>query len=192
MPILHPGSLLQHLSPHQSHVHALEWLNDNMIITGCDAGLVQVHDMRTSTLAWNLDLAEFDGVCTFGQIHDGLMLIGHVNGNVSLLDVYARRLLATNKLHNGDVRSVCLWKRNHHREREKISSLHALTTSFDTTAATWSIDASMNNLNRSIFVKTSTLQGHRDKILCGAYSAKAGGVVTSGADGDLLLWKSAL
>jgi WD40 repeat protein len=172
-------------------VHAVEWITENLLISGCEKGIISVTDARMSSIGhgdnclWNLDLTSYGGIYSFSKPNNGVILSGHHNGNTAVIDIYARNIISVNKLHNEDVRSVLLWSGS------SSSQSFALTTSFDTMGNIWKV-STKQSLQHQIFTKFKVLKGHSDKILCSAYSYSTGNIITTGADGNVIFWSPSL
>ena len=138
------------------------------------------------------------GVCALNCLaDDGVGIVGHVEGGVSVLDLRERRVLANYGLHGGDVRSVAMWNESsqRHGKRSGFSGgggFFALTTSFDGKGSVWRLqgEAVRGKLvgPPAEFVKVMSLIGHTDKILCGVHSPRTEDIFTSGADGNVMFW----
>mmetsp|Transcript_5493 Transcript_5493/g.8369 ORF Transcript_5493/g.8369 Transcript_5493/m.8369 type:complete len:879 (-) Transcript_5493:165-2801(-) len=174
------------MAAHQAHIHGISWLEPNIVLTGCDKGLLLAQDTRVGSVAWSIDLGS--NICSCYSLRDiGMTIVGHANGSVSLVDTRERQLISSYSLHGTDVRSVGLWNET------PFGGLCAVTTSFDGTGGVWRLQSSTARNSRGddsshMFVKIASLVGHTDKILCSAICSSTGDIFTSGADGNVMCW----
>jgi WD40 repeat protein len=225
------GSLVSALAAHDEAVHGLAWLSPTLLLSGCEAGLLVAHDLRTQPHrpAWTLDLASTPavqatgssgGICclqvvpismsllgagtgmgagagTGGGSSFDLVLAGCIGGAVCILDCSRRAIIAAQKLHSDDVRGIvpiasttATGTRGH--EGANQGALRFITTSFDGTAAIWRAYSDKHMKNTPIsFRRLALLEGHTDKVLGAAIVPRSQQVVTSGADGRVILWSAA-
>lgn len=164
-----------------------------MVLSGCDKGALLAHDTRTASVAWSIQLSA-NGICHLGSLCDNLLFSGHTNGEVNIFDVRTRRKMSSHVLHGGDVRSVALWTQpppSSAPQLDSASHLFALTTSFDGQGSVWRLSSQQGSSSSSgglDVAKVARLAGHTDKILSAVYSPRTHDVVTSGADGNVLMW----
>jgi WD40 repeat protein len=155
------------------------------------------HDTRAASVAWSIDM-NGKGVCSLHCLaEDGVGLVGHTDGGVSLLDLRERRVLSAYNLHGGDVRSVAMWSESSStggsaRQWKGTGGVFALTTSFDGKGCVWKLSglAARGKVaaNPGDIRKVVSLVGHTDKILCGVFSPLTNDIFTSGADGNVMCW----
>ena len=148
----------------------------------------------------------------------GLVAAGCAQGWLQLLDVRSGRRLCEQRLHSDDIRSLSLLPLAQSRPRSTARSLLVpdsdseggswswalLTSSYDGTAALWrqAAGAGAEGKCEQVF---SLSGGHADKVLCASFAAggdttlselrldlsRPPAILTSGADGRVLLWQSA-
>ena len=171
------------LSKHENHIHGLSWFDSQVIVSGCDSGTLIGHDVRAPNAAWVLNLSS-NGICSLSRINRNYILVGHTNGEVSLLHATEQRKLCSYSLHSGDVRSVALWDENALMGHDH--ALFALTTSYDGYGCVWKLDTTAPHIE---FNKIALLEGHTDKILSSSVVPFSRDIITTGADGKALLWK---
>lgn len=188
------GSCVE-LAAHQDHIHGVSWLSPQLILSGCERGLLMAHDTRAASVAWSVDM-NGKGVCSLYALpEDGIGQVGHTDGGVSLLDLRERRVLSSYTLHNGDVRSVAMWNESNLQQQTPFNGsggLYSLTTSFDNKGCVWRLhgNAARGKVSHiaTEFRKVQSLIGHTDKILCGVFSPVTNDIFTSGADGNVMCW----
>lgn len=181
------------LTEHASTVHAVSWLSDNVVVSGCESGNLIAHDVRSGQNVWSLSLsaeavAHFHKLSTAETSHRSIcaltmlgdmttLCIGSAGGHVTALDWRRQNLLFDAHLHTDDVRSVA-----------SLSNGDLVTTSYDSTAAIWRF----NGVGSSLSIQqASTLRGgHTDKVLSCVTIPHTTDVITTGADGKVLLWSS--
>eukprot|EP00603_Paraphysomonas_imperforata_P005844 CAMPEP_0114414566 /NCGR_PEP_ID=MMETSP0103-20121206/1454_1 /TAXON_ID=37642 ORGANISM="Paraphysomonas imperforata, Strain PA2" /NCGR_SAMPLE_ID=MMETSP0103 /ASSEMBLY_ACC=CAM_ASM_000201 /LENGTH=398 /DNA_ID=CAMNT_0001582711 /DNA_START=1 /DNA_END=1193 /DNA_ORIENTATION=- len=130
------------LAAHQDHIHGISWVNNEVVLSGCDKGVLLAHDIRAASVAWSTNLSH-NGICHLGNICDNLLLTGHTNGEVNIFDMRTRRRLSSHILHSGDVRSVAMWTQTAvpgSTVDVDAAHLFGLTTSFDGQGSVWSFD----------------------------------------------------
>lgn len=179
------------MEAHKDHIHALQWLDSNTLISGCEKGRIIAHDTRTTKSIWSIQLGqEYGGVSTFSEVVDAVVMIGHAAGRLSILDTTSRKIVNSDCFHTEDIRSVCLWTS---RVRQN-DTLFGLTTSFDKQALVLQmIPGKRPAIEPRYILRTiAKLCGHTDKILCGRYSKSLDSILTSGADGNVIIWKANL
>lgn len=195
------------MSEHPDAIHGLAWVNETLFVTGCDAGVIVGHDLRSSRPAWSYSLSDAlppgaggqKGICClslFGGPHFSAgssasvpMVAGGLGGFVTLFNAASGQIFSHEKLHSDDVRSVSVLPGTS-RTRGEISA-DVLTGSYDGTAAVWRVCLDPTNKVR-YDGSPRVLTGHADKVL-GAVQFFAGGrsapdVLTTGADGKVILW----
>jgi WD40 repeat protein len=183
------------LEPHQDAVHGLTWLDNDLLLSGCDKGKIIAHDLRSRCAAWSLELPKLInqpiGICTMSLTKPGSnsILIGCTNGLVIGISARDRRLLAAEKLHGDDVRGLCIAPWEDSNLSDHTSSFYFLTTSFDGTACVWRSNG--ENQSKYPYQRLSILKGHTDKVLGAAIHPSPDNfeMITTGADGKALLWK---
>jgi hypothetical protein len=210
------------LTEHKSTIHGLVWLNDNVLVTGCEDGILIGHDIRDRSSMWSLSLSEllqqssgsFDAVsrsvCALEYIpllsaavsrestpegfisspSNSVLAIGGLNGSVTFVQADASRakvLMDMPTAHKADVRTLLALPEYHvsHRQAPLVFS-----ASYDSTANLWSCataqrrnDPFLHCTNRATF-----RSGHSDKVLSAAALQLTPSILTSGADGRIVLW----
>lgn len=202
------GRFVRALSEHPDAIHGLAWVNENLFVTGCDAGVVVGHDLRSSRPAWSYSLSDAlppgagaqKGICCLSLLGAGSsssssssssvpMVAGGLGGFVTIFNAATGQIFSHEKLHTDDVRSVCVSPATA-RTRGDLS-VDLLTGSYDCTAALWRVTLDSNHRIR-YEGSPRVLSGHADKVLS-AVPFFAGGrsapdVLTTGADGKVILW----
>ena len=185
------------MAAHQDHIHGVSWIDTELVMSGCDKGLLLAHDTRSATVAWGITISS-QGICHIGNICNNLVLCGHTNGEVNIFDVRTKRRLMSHVLHNGDVRSVAMWTQSPYPDPSVDvagSHIFGLTTSFDGQGSVWKMNPNQFSSDNSTVegydvVKVARLVGHTDKILSSVYSPLTHDIITSGADGNVLCWSA--
>jgi WD40 repeat protein len=186
-------SCISALEPHEDAVHALTWLDNDILLSGCDKGKIVAHDIRSRSAAWTLELPRLVGqslgICTMSVTRPGSnsVILGCTGGLVLGISTRDRRLLVTEKLHGDDVRGLCIAPWQDSNVAGNSSTFYFLTTSFDCTACVWRSQVDFNNQNR--FQRLSVLNAHSDKVLGAAIGPDNYEMITTGADGKAILWK---
>ena len=188
-------SCISALEPHQDAVHGLTWLDNDLLLSGCDKGMIIAHDLRSRCAAWSLELPKLVnqaiGICTMSVTKPGSnsILIGCTGGLVIGISSRDRRLLAAEKLHGDDVRGLCVAPWEDSNLSAQSSSFYFLTTSFDGTACVWR--GNNENQSKYPYQRLAVLKGHTDKVLGAAIHPGPDSfeMITTGADGKALLWK---
>lgn len=209
------GSLVRALTEHPDSVHGLVWVNDNILVTGCDDGCVIGHDLRSARPAWSYNLndvlqndpASRKGLCClallrspqsgaadgFASPHNVPMVAGSVGGFVTIFNAVNGQVFSHNQLHQDDVRSICVLSAS--ARPNGAQHFDVLTGSYDHTAAVWSISSDAAQ-NVTFGPQPVVLRGHTDKVLNAVSFAGLGHdnkrsspqVVTTGADGKVIYW----
>lgn len=225
------------LTGHHHLVHGLTWLtsnrNDNhissndqfsnVLLTGCEGGVLIAHDIRMRTPAWTLPFPSNHGICSLSCACDAagrpLVVAGCTEGFTSVVDVYSQREILNQQIHKDDVRAVSVIERPYstacsaneaHRAGTDNNNLSFVTTSFDKTAAIWSISSPKLYSSDTVLSKVACLGGytadgdgglligHTDKVLgvdtivhrpSHHSNIRRTSIITSGADGRVLLWR---
>lgn len=200
-------------SGHEAHVHGVDWLDRNTLVSGCEKGWMICHDLRSPQFVWKAAVNQF-GICALASTpnsSDGPgVLLGLTAGSVCLYSPEQKRFLVPpTKVHDDDVRCVLSWETSvsskSQHQRKKIS---ICTTSFDSTGAVWdlTLDPSRSsNQSTKPFVghqkvasvsseyrlsrTASLVNGHTDKILCAIRCNRSGFLITTGADGRTVFWR---
>lgn len=196
-------------------MHGLVWVNETILVTGCDDGCVIGHDLRSARPAWSYNLndilqnhsASRRGVCClallrspqagaadgFASPHSVPMVAGCVGGFVTIFNAVNGQVFSHNQLHQEDVRSICVLSASSRPNGSQ--NYEVLTGSYDHTAAVWSISSDAAS-NVTFGPQPVVLRGHTDKVL-NAVSFNGPGldnknvssqVVTTGADGKVIYW----
>jgi WD40 repeat protein len=185
------------MSAHDSAVHALVWLDENNVVSGCEQGWLVCHDLRSPQYSWKVQVASaaHQGIFSVAKVQEAFDLyVGLSNGGLCSYNIQVRRFsMAPTKIHEGDVRCVVAWE---DAETDVCRSVNVLTTSYDGSAAVWNTSGSVvakssrSEMPSTILVKkASLLNGHTDKVLSAARCPHTGIIVTTGADGRAVLWK---
>ena len=179
------------------------------MVTGCDNGLLCVHDLRTHAQpVWSHQLqrgSDIPSVCCLAPLGQDLIVVGRSKGWLQIVDVRNGQSVMEQHLHADDIRSLSILPLGTRRERWGL-----LTSSYDSTAALWSLDPSLCSSSSSsrgdsadmdrVCEKVCALsRGHADKVLCATFAVEAVAaidlaqpppILTSGADGVVLLWQA--
>lgn len=212
------------LTEHKSTIHGLVWLNDQVLVTGCEDGVLTAHDVRDRHAIWSYSLSELlqqtpggrdpvaRSVCALEHVPllttpfakpppgafvppaiGGVLAVGCLNGSLSFLQtdvVPARVLVDQPAAHSADVRTVLALPDYHGGQR-----LHPLvfSASYDSTASLWACTPAQRRVDPVLQLSSqATLRaGHTDKVLCAAALHSNASIVTSGADGRVVLWNLA-
>lgn len=196
------------MSEHPDAIHGLSWVNENLFVTGCDAGVIIGHDLRSARPAWSYSLSDAlppgaggqKGVCCLALLGSPQssanspasvpMVAGGLGGFVTLFNAATGQIFSHEKLHSEDVRCVSVSPATS-RVRGELS-VDLLTGSYDGTAAMWRVSMDPSSSRVKYEGSPRVLTGHGDKVLS-AVPFFAGGrsspdVLTTGADGKVLLW----
>lgn len=175
-------------------VHGLCWL-DGLVAAAGEDGRINCFDPRTGSRVWTHSVhsgSSAGGLCSMVKYADktgggGLLLTGHTDGTISLVSTWDRRTLLSRRLHGDEVRSVAI-------QSGVRGGLEVLTASSDGTAGVWSVSKSSQTSTWEAALLCK-LVGHTDKVLNASFVSglrDSETVVTSGADGRVLLWSPAL
>jgi len=196
------GSSYSTLYSHNAPVHGLVWLDGTTLLTGCEEGHIIAHDVRMSGTAWRYTVAG-GGVCTMLRMPhpqdttNKWIAAGQMGGTVSVFNARTGAVMASDRLHKDDVRSLDVLSepkqvvRSFSGTSRKIPGMPLLVTaSFDGTAGLWGvIGGSGGNADRGRFDSLASLAGaHGDKILGCCVLPHSQHILTSGADGVVALW----
>jgi len=178
------------------------WLDGTTLLTGCEEGHIIAHDVRMSGTAWRYTVAG-GGVCTMLRMPhpqdttNKWIAAGQMGGTVSVFNARTGAVMASDRLHKDDVRSLDVLSepkqvvRSFSGTSRKIPGMPLLVTaSFDGTAGLWGvIGGSGGNADRGRFDSLASLAGaHGDKILGCCVLPHSQHILTSGADGVVALW----
>lgn len=195
------------MSEHPDAIHGLAWVNENLFVTGCDAGVIAGQDLRSPRPAWSYSLSDAlppgaggqKGICCLSLLGNALssggspnavpMVAGGLGGFVTLFNAANGQIYSHEKLHTDDVRSVSVLPATA-RSRGELS-VDMLTGSYDGTAALWRVSLEATSRVR-YDGSPRVLTGHTDKVLS-AVPFFAGGrsapdILTTGAEGKVILW----
>ncbi|KAJ1430642.1 WD40-repeat-containing domain protein, partial [Ochromonadaceae sp. CCMP2298] len=192
------GACLRGLTAHPDAVHGLVWLTEQTLLTGCDAGQIIGHDLRSPRAAWSYNLNDLSqpprkGVCCLSLLPTasggGMTVVaGCTGGYVMFFDASTGQVHASHQMHQDDVRSVCV--EYTHTQQQTL-----LTASYDGTATVRGISHSS-----SILLDTpQILSAHADKVLSAipipgtpiaGRNSPPMDYLTTGADGKVMLWSS--
>ena len=194
------------LDCHSATVHACVWLSGNIVATGCEHGLILIHDIRLNPstilqthLPDNLEIFSMI-FAPFTNKHAGciagLLICGCTGGVCALFllsdtgNKFNLDILLVRKTQDQDIRSMDIISR---QLNARVEEFLFLTTSFDQRSLVWNIKLDISQPKRIVKLElVSTLIGHTDKVLCGLLTTEGRGgaldVITSGADGRLLCW----
>jgi hypothetical protein len=203
------------LTAHEDCVHGLAWVNEHVVFSGSENGRLIAHDIRSKSAIYSVMLPELvreaihlhqpgttgddfmRSICclaTFtseeSTLEKAFLAIGSISGHLTLLQ--NNRLFFDTKLHHEDIRSVEIL--SHTKRKGLITTtdeLDILTSSYDTTGGIWKFIPSTSNLGHSENM-TRFADGHTDKALTAVVVKKWGDVITTGADGRVILWSSQL
>lgn len=158
----------------------------NTILTGCEQGRILAHDIRSPSPIWSIATTKNIGVCSLASLGaSGNIVVGCMGGTVSLLDPRTGRLFYSNQLHGDDIRSMA--------SITDSSKNCFATSSYDGTAALWQLGFNSAESSSTVVEKIGDLSGgHTDKLLSISMSLDINEkivVVTSGADGNVVLWR---
>lgn len=220
-------------------MHGLTWLTccrdshfntpsddkfSNVLVSGCEKGLLIAHDIRMRSPAWSMSLPSNRGICSMSCACDAagrpMVVAGCTEGFVSAVDMTDRREVVSQQVHMDDVRAVSVISSpcydagsSHNSYNSADTDLCFVTTSFDKTAAVWSIPspnlyssdtplskvASLGSHAASIGGgDVGPLAGHTDKVLgvdtivhrpFPHSNIRRTSIITTGADGRVLLWR---
>jgi WD40 repeat protein len=127
-----------------------------------------------------------DRLCGSGV--NSIIGVGCTNGVVSIIDLRDSRIVYHNVVHKEDVRAITSSSVNWiPKEQASLNHVRLVTSSYDSTGYIWNISGGKTvgtALNRVAQFS------HTGKILSVNMAASKNAMVTSGADGKALLWKS--
>jgi WD40 repeat protein len=193
------GTCVASLNAHPEPVHGVAWIEGGrVLVTGCEKGILQGHDIRTKSTAWSVDLSNTTGPGGINSISakGDVMAIGTANGSLHIISATTQNVLCSSVVHSTDVRSTNFFG---HLEANP-NSYHLLAGSFDGTASVSTLDV---RGNVQFLPSPTYLRGHIDKVLA-AVSApitirekgwlqsvayKRIAALTTGADGKVMLWQ---
>ena len=193
---------------HKDCVHGFIWYDNNVFITGCDQGQLIAHDLRTSQAIWSMDkISDIHndkiGVCCLeyhnnesegqSRIYEDMILVGCTGGIISNVSFKERKINYSERIHGDDIRGVSILPNKHIRGNKSLpldnlhTSIYYAASSFDGTSSVWRKDFSATNGRycHSMY----KLSGHTDKVLGITHVPISNDIITSGADGKVLLWR---
>lgn len=209
------------LSEHKTTIHSLVWLNDHVLVTGCEAGVMTAHDVRDQHPIWSYSLAELlqqtpeyrdtvaRSICALEYIPQltspsskvapsafippsmtNVLAVGCLDGSVSFVQADsnpAKVLFDLPRAHTADVRTILALPdyEQGHRQHPLLFS-----ASYDSTANIWGCVTPQRRIDPALqLTNRATLRaGHTDKVLCAATLNSNASIITSGADGRVVLW----
>ena len=201
------------LSPHADTVHGLTWLGDQVLATGDEAGGILVHDLRSSQVVWSINLSDLRrsaesssssalrSICCLSAIstqpagspssswQEMVLGVGCTGGHLTLLT--SEKIIFDQKLHSDDIRSLDLLSYAYHHSLQAFSSFHQLqllTSSYDASSALWQLQTAEDAAQTRAESQARFLGAHQDKNLCALRLPATSDVVTTGADGNVVLW----
>ncbi len=190
------------LTPNNSAIHAVSWIDNYSIISGCEKGMVIVNDIRdANNSAWASDLKQLldssknnfnskmvDNISKnlaiysmCSSIDSQIVYLGCSDGYICSVDLRTKLLCGIEKLHNDDVRSLFSYSSTPQRH-------NICTSSYDTTAHI--LSSVLTSARQLEFKKMYSMTGgHSDKILSTAiFNVEKHSVLSTGADGKAVLW----
>ena len=193
------------LDAHPNTVHACAWVSRDVLITGCENGVVIIHDLLTvdedkcSSCVKSIQTPSSQPVFSLGYIKIsekvGLLVIGCGKGYMHVVSIKQKgirnietRVVCSRVAHEDDIRHVHVDPVAH----QEGGLYRLLTTSFDQSCNLWSVE--YNSTDESVRCSVmSTLTGHGDKVLCGDLFSWSNdreelAALSSGADGKILHW----
>ena len=184
--------------------------------TYCIDITIPFSDLFHTTLTYHLTHPINAGICclaslplsqttTSSNFNSSLVVVGYTGGYVCVVDAgRGRRVEAIHRPHRDDVRNIAVctpWSTGSSSSGSGSGNLESryafglATTSFDGCAALWNVDldASHASAAAKTFTPRGLLRGHADKVLGVSIVSNRSGeaykkVVTSGADGQVILW----
>ena len=151
-------------------------------------------DLRSRKIAWTFDLLndvskKSSNICTMAKCSADYVVVGCAEGFASIISNRDRSVVKTERLHKDDIRGVsCIAASGVSGIARAVNSVYVSTSSFDGLVGVWKVD--FNALSSpSMFRPLSILRGHTDKVLSTTFNHANGDIVTSGADGSVLLWR---
>lgn len=203
------GVCIAELPAHRDTVHGLAWIDASTVITGCDKGFLYVHDLRRPTgapPAWQHHLHRRGGeeaaaICCLADLPcaGSPLAVGCAKGWLTVVDwrggMGAQQcVLNDQQLHSDDIRSLSVMSGSGVRTSHGDVACEVLSSSYDGSGAVWGLRRGLEDPCRAVLRLRG---GHADKMLCATFAGCAGGkgrqglsILTSGADGQLLLWQS--
>lgn len=203
------GSCQRLFSPHTDTVHAICWLNTTTFLTGCEAGTILVHDLRSSSVAASFSLRDalpttasrsiccmsssLDPSAPVASWEEALLVVGCNEGFVSLLQYNS--IIMDRQIHSDDIRSVELFNHRISRREQPTAFSSAtthdfelITSSYDTTSAYWRLQSSGERVGTALENLEKLQGGHYEKNLSAIVLKQHQNIVTTGADGRVVLW----
>lgn len=117
---------------HTSTVHGLVWVNEYIFITGCEAGQIIAHDIRTGEVVWsnyllnslnNDNTKSVLGVCCLHLLYGDTAsnsskprvygVAGYSSGIIAVFNIESGQLLVYERLHHDDIRSITSFPYQH-------------------------------------------------------------------------------
>lgn len=193
-------------------IHGLSWLDNNCLVSGCEKGQLILHDLRDpNNPIWSVKMnnliensfstlncdqkfidSNFTGDYGIGSLTSNssktTCYVGCLKGLFCSLDLRSQKVHYLSSVHNDDIRSMITLNSS------KISTASSAAPSSFTTLATASYDQScqlltMNNMTGQLIKSQRLSGGHQDKILSITQTSNhQDSLLTSGADGKVLLW----
>ena len=191
------------LDSHPNTVHACAWISREILATGCENGIVIIHDLLTidehASTVKSLQTPSSQPVFSLGYIRIddeiGLLVVGCGKGYMHIILVKQKgsrtvelKVVCSRVAHEDDIRNIHIDAAAH----QNGGLYRLITTSFDQTSNLW--DLEYNSADSTVRCSViSTLSGHSDKVLCGDIFSWSGdnediAALSSGADGKILYW----
>ncbi len=193
---------------HKDCIHGFIWYDSNVFVTGCDQGQLIAHDIRTSQAIWSINKVtdihnDKIGICCLeyynnenesqNRIYEDMVLVGCTGGIISNLSFRERKIMYSERIHGDDIRGINILPNRHIKGSKSLpldnlhTSIYYAASSFDGTSSIWRKDFSATN-NR-YYHSMYKLSGHTDKVLGITHVPISNDIITSGADGKVLLWR---
>ena len=213
--ILTVGQCISFLTAHDEAVHGLCWIpnnSSNILISGDERGVLIAHDVRTRSPLWNYtipfigsstDALKSHGICCLHKhvyTHKTVIAAGCTQGYLSVFEIENNTFKMTHEctrlLAKEDIRGCSVLPYT------TIDTPLICTTSFDQSVNICSLQGKEiihrihnlqeNTSNTNNNKKNAGTEGinkyHTDKILSCMIHTNTEDIITTGADGNVLLW----
>jgi WD40 repeat protein len=209
------GSQVCGLAAHPEAVHGLAWLSSQLLLSGCDSGKLFLHDLRQAgTVASTLHIPAHSGhdvanksatgsagdkvgVCCIERIcgvgAESIVAVGGTNGMLSIVDLRDNRFLYHHAQHAEDIRAIAATTiRSLPKAQAALSNTRLVTASYDSSGFVLGPTSSASSGAQQSQLQLTRLAqfAHASKILSVSPVVGGNSIVSSGADGRVLLWSS--
>ena len=205
------GQCVSFLTAHEEAVHGLCWVpnnSSNVLISGDEKGVLIAHDIRTRSPLWNYTIPFIGSSTDASKVHGICCLHKHVYNNKTLMSAGCTQgYLSLFELENSSFKMSHKSTKSIARDDVRGCAILPYTTLDNSLICTTSFDKSANIYalhGQEIWKNIHSLQSnplpstninncityHTDKILHCIVHTTTEDIITTGADGNVLLWSA--